>query len=245
MFWYRLIGILDKNAEVIFMNYGYHKDSDNLHLTTREEPNRYSIHLYHQLVCNQDIRQKDILEVGCGRGGGLAYINRQFGPAHAVGLDLDKLAIRFCRKHHPADGLTFLPGNAHQLPFEDYSFDVVINVESSHRYENVRQFFREVNRILRPGGLFLITDFRREFLLERFDNDIRSSGLTLISKEDVTPNVIRAIELDDERRRNLVTRLAPPFLRRLAFEFAGIKDSDVYTNLRTGGWVYFNYMMKK
>lgn len=244
-FWYRLISMLDKNAEVIFMNFGYHSEGNNLQLTPAEEANRYSIHLYHQLVCNWDIRQKDLLEVGCGRGGGLAYINRQFAPAKAVGMDLDKLAIRFCRKHHQENGLAFLAGNAHQLPFEDNSFDCIINVESSHRYENVRQFFQEVHRVLRPNGMFLVTDFRRDFMLEKFHNDIRSTGLILEGHEDISQNVIRAIELDDDRRRDLVTRIAPSFLRKLAMEFAGVKESDVYRNLVSGGWVYVNYFMRK
>ena len=37
-------------------------------------------------------------------------------------------------------------------------FDYVINVESCHRYENIGQFLKEVRRVLRPGGFFLVTD---------------------------------------------------------------------------------------
>ena len=35
------------------------------------------------------------MEIGCGRGGGLSYITKNFLPASAIGVDLDKLAVAF------------------------------------------------------------------------------------------------------------------------------------------------------
>lgn len=244
-FWYRLISMLDKKAEVQFMNYGYNNPEQKLHLKAEEEPHRYSIHLYHQLIHKHDLKNKSLLEVGCGRGGGLAYIKRQFKPARAVGLDLDKLAVDFCRKHHRDEGLEFQAGNAHRLPFEDNSFDCVINVESSHRYENNRQFLSEVRRILRPGGVFLVTDFRRNFQVEKFHNELVSSNLILLGRENITSNVTRAIELNDNNRIGLIKRIAPFFLQKIAMEFAGVKNSDVYRNFASGRWTYLNYYLQK
>jgi ubiquinone/menaquinone biosynthesis C-methylase UbiE len=243
--WYRVISILDKKSEVLFMNFGYHNNEHVLNLLPEEQINRYSIHLYHQLVHKHQLTGKKILEVGCGRGGGLAYVKRQFAPALAIGLDLDSKAVKFCRKHHPSEGLEFVAGNAHQLPFEDNSFDFVINVESSHRYENIGQFLNEVHRVLRPGGFFLITDFRREFLVDKLDRDLAASKLTVAVREDITPNVTEALERDDARRKELINRIAPFFLKKLALEFAGIKDSDVYRNFESGRWVYLNYFLQK
>jgi len=227
------------------MNFGYHNPLQKLDLLPQENINRYSIHLYHQLVHNHDLFQKKILEVGCGRGGGLAYVKRQFSPSLAVGMDIDKLAVKFCRKHHPSEGLEFVAGNAHQLPFEDNSFDYVINVESCHRYENIGQFLKEVRRVLRPGGFFLVTDFRRDFLVEKFHNNLFSSDMILTGPEDITSNVTLALELDDPRRKDLIRRVAPFFLQKLALEFAGVKDSDVYRNFQTRRWIYLNYYLQK
>jgi len=75
-FWYLYLSAINKNAEIIFMNYGYSKDNYKIEIEETDEKNRYSIQLYHLVATGVDITGKDILEVGCGRGGGLSYINR-------------------------------------------------------------------------------------------------------------------------------------------------------------------------
>ncbi len=243
--WYRLISLLDKNSEVLFMNFGYTDINLNQPDGNKNESNRFSIQLYRQLVESVPIDGKDILEVGCGRGGGLAYLARHFTPTSAVGLDREKSAVRFCRRFHKEPGLTFQDGNAMNLPFPDQSFDVIINVESSHRYENMKLFLREVHRLLRPNGYLLLTDFRRSFQMPDINKEMETSGLSILRKDDITPNVAKALELDDERRRSLIRRVAPKFLQKLAMEFAGTMDSDVYRNFMSRKWIYFNFILVK
>ena len=93
--WYWYISTIDKNAEVIFMNYGYLKDNHKIKLDESDEKNRYSAQLYNLVATGADIKGKDILEVGCGRGGGLSYINRYLSPRSVTGVDLNKKAIEF------------------------------------------------------------------------------------------------------------------------------------------------------
>jgi cyclopropane fatty-acyl-phospholipid synthase-like methyltransferase len=56
--------------------------------------------MYHLVATGTEIKGKDILEVGCGRGGSLSYINRAFAPNSAIGIDLNKKAIKFCNKKY-------------------------------------------------------------------------------------------------------------------------------------------------
>ena len=93
--WYWYVNKADKNAEVLFMNYGYHDADDRVELEKHDEPNRYSVQLYHRLAKTVDIKDKNIVEVGCGRGGGLAYIANRFSPLSALGVDLDARATTF------------------------------------------------------------------------------------------------------------------------------------------------------
>ena len=72
--WYRYVNNIDKNAEILFMNYGYSDNDQEIPMDEQNEPNRYSIQLYLLLVCATEIKNKDIVEIGCGRGGGLSYI---------------------------------------------------------------------------------------------------------------------------------------------------------------------------
>ena len=96
--WYWYISTIDKNAEVIFMNYGYSKNNQKVELKKEDENNRYSIQLYNHTIAGIDIKEKNILEVGCGRGGGLSYINRYLSPNNVTGIDLNKKAVDFCKK---------------------------------------------------------------------------------------------------------------------------------------------------
>ena len=72
--WYWYVNRVDKNAEILFMNYGFSDPDHDTPLNKENEPNRYSIQLYHHLAIETEIENKDIVEIGCGRGGGLFYI---------------------------------------------------------------------------------------------------------------------------------------------------------------------------
>jgi ubiquinone/menaquinone biosynthesis C-methylase UbiE len=243
--WYRFVNKTDKNAEVVFMNYGFADDANKMTLDSTDEVNRYPIQLYHQLVRAHDLENKDILEIGCGRGGGLAFLTKLLKPSSAVGIDLDPTAVEFCNKFWGTPGLKFIQGNAQSISLPDNSFDVIINVESSHRYEDISLFLKEVRRLLRPDGIFLLTDFRGHDKMPELLRHFGGSGLLMTGNDNVTPQVVKALELDDPRRRKLINNLAPRFLQGIARDFAGAKGSPTYRKFASGKWIYFNYFFKK
>ena len=99
-----------------------------------------------------------LLEVSCGRGGGLnAFLSAAPGLFDATGLDVAASAIAFCRSTYGEnDRLRFVEGSALALPFADASFDVVLNVEASNDYGDRPRFFAEVARVLKPDGVFAL-----------------------------------------------------------------------------------------
>lgn len=243
--WYWYVNNVDKKGEVLFMNYGYSEKNKSIPLKAHDEPNRYSIQLYHQLAELVEIKDKAIVEVGCGRGGGLSYVTRQFEPSSAHGIDLDKTAIAFCKKQHQTNSLTFTQGDAQRLPLNDNSCDIVFNVESSHRYPEITVFFEEVKRILRPNGHFLLTDFRYDYEMKEFRNQLERSGLSIINEKCITQEVINALDLDNDRRVNIVHRLTPRFLHKSALNFAGVVGSSTYNQFYSRKYEYFTYVLKK
>lgn len=243
--WYWYVNKVDKNAEILFMNYGYHDENHKLAIDGHSEPNRYSIQLYHHLANSVDIQNKDIVEIGCGRGGGLSYITRNFSVASAVGVDLNKQAVAFCNKHHKVNGLSFQQGDAQNLDLAHNVCDIVLNVESSHRYPNMQAFLQEVHRILRPGGYFLFTDFRYHYEMEEMKKALETSGLTVMRENFINKEVVAALELDDKRKRELVNKLAPKFLHKIALNFAGTIGSDTYNKIASNSYVYFSYVLRK
>jgi SAM-dependent methyltransferase len=244
--WYKYVNYLDRDAEVLFMNYGYSHPDREFRLDPEYEPNRFSIQLYHLLASDVELANKDILEVGSGRGGGLAYLARTFSPRRALGVDLAGPASRFCNQVFRHHGLSFAQGDAHNLSFlEDGSFDAVFNVESSHRYSNLSLFLKEVYRLLRPGGHFLFTDFRYVYKLEELKKQLDSSGLLFLKEETITEYVIRALTADDERKRQLIRKLAPVWIRRLALRFAATIGTGTYNKFTSGRFGYYLFLMQK
>ena len=231
-----------------FMNYGYaplEGEALNVALEAQDEADRYCIQLYHLVANAIDISGLHVLEVGCGRGGGASYIARYLRPATIVGLDFSKAAIAFCRKHHTAPGLSFTEGDAENLPFEDHRFDVVVNVESSHCYSNIDRFFSEVQRVLKPGGHFLFTDLRGKDEVEALRNQLKASGLIAVEESEITAKVIRALDLDNTRKKNLIEQIVRGPISKYFRDFAGIKDSGVYERFRTGHNIYLRFVLRK
>jgi SAM-dependent methyltransferase len=244
--WYWYVNKVDKNAQVLFMNYGFCDKNQPVTLSEQNEPNRYSIQLYHHLAEETEIKNKDIVEIGCGRGGGLNYITENFSPTSAKGVDLDSRAANFCNKHYSSDKLSFLQGDAQNLiDLMDNAFDVVFNVESSHRYPDMPAFLGEVSRILRKDGYFLFTDFRYDYEMEDMKKELEASGLTVLKERLITQEVVEALKLDDQRRRDLVKKLTPKFLHKIALNFAGTVDSETYNQFDTRKYIYFSYVLKK
>lgn len=226
---YEFISALNVKRDVIFMNFGYtahHQGHEPIPLDPDDEIHRYPLQLYHYVAKHADWENADALEVSSGRGGGANFIMRYFKPRSYTGVDFSARAIEFCREQYDVDGLKFQHGNAEALTFPENSFDVVVNVEASLYYPNIKKFFQHVKRILKPGGHFLYTDLRYEEKVADWHAQIEAMGLKLIKKEDITENVLKAMELDRERRIWLVNTYIPAILRKQFLHFAGLSPNS-------------------
>jgi ubiquinone/menaquinone biosynthesis C-methylase UbiE len=248
-YWYPLgTRLMGENAP-IFMNWAYEEDPPMaLELAASDEPNRAHIQLYHRTATQADLSGKRVLEVSCGQGGGASYLVRTFHPASYTALDLNPEGIAFCRRRHNLPGLDFVHGNAEDLPFEEESFDVVINIEASHLYSRFPRFLTEVERVLCPGGYFLHTDVRPRVRIDEWDEALAETPMRLISQRVINPEVMRGIENTQQNTQRLlgpVSRRAPAFLQGLARRVNDMQASTFYQTLRTGDNSYRMYCFKK
>jgi len=243
--WYHRLARFAREGEVVHTNYGYAPlDGDSgPDLHEQDEPHRFGIQLYHHVATLADIAGRDVLEVGCGRGGGASYISRYLGTRTMTGVDLDAQAVEFCRRNHRAPGLGFRRGNSEALPFRAGSFDAVVNVESSHCYGSMHRFLCEVKRVLRPGGRLLMADFRSRPRLRTLRRQISHSGFTVEGETSITANVFRALEADSERKLDLIRRRVPAPLRSVFNQFAATEGTPTYEAFRTGAWDYRSFRL--
>ena len=153
--WYNYLARAIRAPDWCFMNYGFaDRESSYLQLEPGDEQDRYCIQLYRHVAGAVDLTRRNVLEVGSGRGGGASFVKRYLNPARVTGVDLCESAVDFSMSRHRVEGLHFRVGDAEHLPFDNESFDVVINVESSHCYPRLSTFFLEVRRVLKLGGHF-------------------------------------------------------------------------------------------
>lgn len=230
-----------------FMNYGYVPNDGETPVSLPDGPDiqKYPMQMYHYLAAKGDIKGKNVLEVGSGRGGGARYVAGSFQPASYTGMDIAQSAVDLSNKIHVLPNLRFIQGSAESIPLADNSIDSVLNVESCHAYGSVDKFLSEVKRVLKPGGLLLLVDFRDVKNMELLRQQMKNSGLQLLEEENIAPNVVKAMEAEDEVKRARIKKLFPPKWQELFGEFAGVVGSRIHMNLKTGARQYYRFVLKK
>lgn len=192
-------------------NYGYAPANES-------HPQRFQREMYRQLLRRLEKlrgteRPLRLLEVSCGRAGGLeAFLEAGGMRFDATALDVAQPAIDFCRARYGRDKLQFVQGSALDLPFDDKSFDVVLNVEASNDYGNRPRFLAEVSRVLKDDGVFLYADTCWEAKRGTREREFEEAGFKA-QFDDITANVVDACREDSPRRRAVLGKHAPWFAR--------------------------------
>ncbi|MGI5985552.1 MAG: class I SAM-dependent methyltransferase [Clostridiales bacterium] len=111
------------------------------------------------------ITQGEVLEIGPGPGYvGLEWL-KQSQNASLTGLEISGSMIRIAnenaRQYGLDDRVRYVQGNGMLMPFDENSFDAVFSNGSMHEWEDPVKVFDEIGRVLKPNGIFCISDMRR------------------------------------------------------------------------------------
>ncbi|MCU7987663.1 MAG: class I SAM-dependent methyltransferase [Shewanella sp.] len=106
------------------------------------------------------------LEIGCGFGNGIQLIREHFGAGHITAVDIDPEMVasaQSCWQSRPQGlkGLSFSVADATCLPFADSEFDMVFDFAVFHHIPEWQAAIKEVARVLKPNGHFVIEDLYR------------------------------------------------------------------------------------
>lgn len=112
----------------------------------------------HRLAYLLQIRPNSlVLDVGCGIGGPARAIARLTGCT-VIGLTINQAQVNRAIYLTEMEGLShkvsFVKGNFLDMPFADASFDAVFAIEATCHSPSLERVYREVNRVLKPGGMF-------------------------------------------------------------------------------------------
>ena len=96
-----------------------------------------------------------VLDVGCGVGGPMANLARHTG-ANFVGINLNEYQIERAKRHtrDVQAQCRFIHGDYMQVPEADDHFDAAFEIEATCHAADKTGLFREILRVLRPGGYF-------------------------------------------------------------------------------------------
>lgn len=211
---------------------------------------KLSLQHYHCIATggeqNLSLKGLRVLEVGCGRGGGSHFVAEKLQPAELVAVDLSAEGIEVCKKKYKnTSNLKFQVADAQNLPFEDNSFDMLLNVESSHCYPKIGEFLKEVSRVLKPGGIFCYADISTPKYVEQLEHFLpKTLGLNIISKENVSKHAMGSLDKVSVLRSAAVSKF-PFFIRPILKNFVGTPDSESYKNFRSSDWTYIRFACQK
>ena len=107
----------------------------------------------------------DVLDIGCGLGASSLYLARNYNAA-VTGITISPVQVDMAAKAAASEQLDakFLLMDAEAMHFQK-QFDLLWSVESISHYQRREQFFASATKLLKPGGLFAITDwFKKENL---------------------------------------------------------------------------------
>jgi 2-polyprenyl-6-hydroxyphenyl methylase/3-demethylubiquinone-9 3-methyltransferase len=103
-----------------------------------------------------------VLDIGCGAG---LLSNELALEGHTVtGIDMSSESLRIARLHDATRGVTYVEGDALELPFPENTFQVVTCMDFLEHVHFPAQYIAEMSRVLRPGGLFFFHTFNRNVL---------------------------------------------------------------------------------
>ena len=112
------------------------------------------------LSCIDLKKAMSILDVGCGGGRALQMMAKKAPQAHLYGVDHSpesvKIACSTNQRYINLGRMTIQEGESSALPFADDAFDCVTAFETVYYWPNLVDSFKEIRRILRPGGKLLI-----------------------------------------------------------------------------------------
>lgn len=210
----------------------------------------------------EPLKNKVVLEIGCGNGVQALYINSIHSPLSITGIDINEANIKIAdyeKERAGAENVRFLVDNAQNLThIPSDSVDVLLNIESAFHYPDKTAFLIEVHRVLKPGGQFLIADLltRRKknegfmkiwgkkmvhhfWNIKRYDEEFEKSVLEITHREDISQRVMKGWSL----YRNWIPKIKRKhFLMNVAFRIFYVVNVRLNIHFLKGRQQYFIFV---
>lgn len=108
--------------------------------------------------------EQRVLDLATGTGELATRLLGSYPRVELVGFDISHAMLAAGRAKQYPGRYRVIQGTADRLPFPDATFHQVVRSNSFHHFHAPATALREVRRVLRPGGVFLLTDWCNDYL---------------------------------------------------------------------------------
>ena len=124
-----------------------------------------------------------VLEIAPGPGYFCIELAK-LGDYQITGLDISKSFVEIARRNAAQAGLKidFREGNASAMPFKENTFDFTFCQAAFKNFSEPVKAIAEMYRVLRPGGVSVISDLRRDASAEDLEREMKGMGLGPINQ---------------------------------------------------------------
>jgi SAM-dependent methyltransferase len=112
-------------------------------------------HYHRYLFARSLVTGLDVLDVASGEGYGSALLAQV--ARSVVGVEYSNPTVVAAAGNFPRPNLHFLRGDARALPLADACVDIAVSFETIEHFDRQRDFVREIHRVLRPDGCFVVS----------------------------------------------------------------------------------------
>lgn len=112
-------------------------------------------HLHRYAIAVDYVQNKDVLDIACGEGYGSFLLSK--ASRSVTGVDIDDSVIKHATNKYKYHSISFIQGNATNIPLPNSSADVVVSFETIEHLKEQEEMFLEIKRVLRPNGLLIMS----------------------------------------------------------------------------------------
>lgn len=115
----------------------------------------YAEHIIRYLASKLLVKDKIVLDIASGSGYGVKMLAET--AKFVYGVDANETAVNYSKKNFSGKNIEYRVGDGESIPLEDDSIDVVVTFETIEHIKNYKKFLDEVDRVLKPDGLLVVS----------------------------------------------------------------------------------------